>query len=105
MNPMDFLKNMQNIQSRVTEMQDKMKTITVTGSSGGEMVKVEMDGQMTVRKVTIAPEVVDPEDVGMLEDLVLAALTDALARVKEKMQEEMSSITGGMNLPPGLFGM
>jgi len=105
MNPMDFLKNMQDIQSRVGEMQEKMKTITVTGSAGGEMVKVEIDGQMNVRKVDISPEVVDPDDVGMIEDLVLAAFTDALTNLRERMQEEMSALTGGMNLPPGLLGM
>ncbi len=105
MNPMDFLKNMQDIQSRVGEMQEKMKTITVTGSAGGEMVKVEIDGRMNVRKVDISPEVVDPDDVEMIEDLVLAAFTDALANLRERMQEEMSALTGDMNLPPGLLGM
>lgn len=105
MNPMDLLKNFQNIQSQLGDVQERMKNITVTGSSGGEMVKVEIDGQMSVRKVQIAPEVVDPEDVGMIEDLVLAAFTDALTNLREKMQEEMSAVTGGLNLPPGLFGM
>lgn len=105
MNPMDFLKNMQNMQSRLGEAQEKMKTIIVSGSAGGGMVSVELDGQMSVRQVSIAPEAVDPEDIGMLEDIVLAAFTDALANLKEKMQEEMTSITGGLDLPPGLFGM
>jgi len=105
MNPMDLIKNLQNMQSKVGEIQDKMKSITVSGSSGGEMVRVELGGDMTVRKVTIAPEAVDPGDIGMLEDLVLAAFTDALANLRDTMQQEMSAVTGGMNLPPGLFGM
>ena len=105
MNPMDIIKNLQNVQSKMGEVQEKMKAVTVTGSSGGEMVKIEMAGDMTIRNVTIAPEAVDPGDIGMLEDLILAAFTDALANVRDAMQQEMSSITGGLNLPPGLFGM
>ena len=68
------------------------------------MVSVDMNGQMEVTGIKIAPEAVDPEDIGMLEDLVFAAFSDASAKIKDKMKEEMSSITGGMNLPPGLFG-
>ena len=104
MNPMDLLKNFQNIQSRVGEMQEKMKALTVTGTSGGDMVRIDMNGQMEVTNVTISPEAVDPNDIGMLEDLVFAACADAFAKIKEKMSEEVSSLTGGMDLPPGLFG-
>ena len=68
------------------------------------MVQIEINGQMEVLKVTITPEVVDPEEITMLEDLVLAAFSDASAKIKEKIREEMSSITGGMNLPPGFMG-
>ena len=68
------------------------------------MVRIEINGQMEVLKVTITPEVVDPEEITMLEDLVLAAFSDASAKIKEKIREEMSSITGGMNLPPGFMG-
>jgi len=105
MNPMDLIKNFQNIQSRVGEMQEKLKDVTVAGTSGGDMVKIEMNGQMEVTKVTISPEAVDPDDIGMLEDLVFAAFSDAFAKIKEKMREEMSALTGGMNLPPGILGM
>ena len=104
-NPMELLKNFQNLQGKLNEMQEKMKSITVTGSAGGGMVQVEMDGSFSVTGVAIAPEVVDPNEREMLQDLVLAAFTDALARVKEKMKDEASSATGGMNLPPGLMGM
>lgn len=105
MNPMDLIKNFQNIQSRMGEMQEKMKSLVVTGTSGGGMVSVDMNGQMEVTGVKISPEAVDPEDIEMLQDLVFAAFSDASAKIKDKMKEEMSSITGGMDLPPGLFGM
>lgn len=103
-NPMELLKNFQNMQAKITEMQEKLKDVMVMGSSGGGMVQVEMNGQLAVTKVTIAKEVVDPEDIEMLQDLVLGAVADALAKVKEKLKEEASSVTGGMNLPPGMMG-
>ena len=105
LNPMDLLKNFQNIQARMNEMQERLRDITVTGSAGGGLVRVTMTGQMSVSEVKIAPEVVDPNDVPMLQDLVMAAVTDALARVKEKMKEEAASVTGGLQLPPGFMGM
>jgi hypothetical protein len=104
MNPMDLFKNLQNLQSQFSDMQEKLKAITVTGSSGGDMVRVEMNGQFEVLDVSISPEVVDPQDVGMLQDLMKAALTDAQAKVKDKMQEQMSELTGGMDIPPGFMG-
>ncbi len=104
MNPFDLLKQFQSLQGKMGEIQEKLKNISVTGSSGGGMVTVEMNGQMTVTKVNISPEVVDPNDVGMLEDLVLAAFTDASIKIKEKLQEELSELTGGLNLPPGFLG-
>jgi nucleoid-associated protein EbfC len=104
-NPMDLFKNLQGLQSRMGDMQERMQQITVTGSAGGDMVSIEMNGQMEVLSVRISPEAVDPEDIGMLQDLVLAAFTDASVKVKEKMRDELSSVTGGLNLPPGLLGM
>ncbi len=105
MNPMDIFKNFQNIQSRVNEIQDKLQNVTVTGFAGGDMVKVDMNGQMTVTGVTISPDAVNPDDIGMLEDLVLAAITDASVKIKEAIRQEMSGLTGGMDLPPGFMGM
>ena len=104
MNPMDMFKNLQNLQSQFGEMQEKLKDIKVTGTSGGEMVKVEMNGQMEVLSVHIEPEAVDPSDIKMLEDLVLAAMHNASSKVKAKLQEEAGNLTGGMNLPPGFMG-
>ena len=105
MNPMDIFKNFQNIQSRVNEIQDKLQNVKVTGFAGGDMVKVDMNGQMTVTKVTISPDAVNPDDIGMLEDLVLAAIIDASLKIKESIRQEMSGLTGGMDLPPGFMGM
>jgi hypothetical protein len=105
MNPMDLFKNIQNMQSKVSEIQEKMKDIRVTGSAGGDMVTVEMNGQMAVLDVKISPEAVDPQDVEMLEDLIQAAMVNATSKVKEKLQEEMSALTGGMPLPPGMLGL
>ncbi len=104
MNPMDMFKNLQNLQSQFGEMQEKLKEIKVTGTSGGEMVKVEMNGQMEILSVHIEPEAVDPSDVKMLEDLMLAALHNASSKVKEKLREEAGNLTGGMNIPPGFMG-
>lgn len=105
LNPFDLLKQLQGLQSKMGEMQEKLRAIRVTGSSGGGMVTVEMDGDMRVEKVTIAREAVDPSDIPMLEDLVLAALTDTLSRLKDRLRDEVSQATGGLDLPPGLFGM
>jgi hypothetical protein len=103
-NPFEMLKQLQGLQSRVGEIQEKLKSVRVTGSAGGGLVTVEMNGQMLVEKVTIAPEAVDPRDIPMLQDLVLAAMTDALERLKEKIRDEVSQATGMLGLPPGMLG-
>ncbi len=105
MNPFDLLKQFQDMQGKMGEIQEKMKTITVEGTSGGDMVRIMINGQMEVLSVQISKEAVDPDDIRMLEDLVLAAFTDAMHKIKEKLREEMSSLTGGIDLPPGLLGM
>jgi DNA-binding YbaB/EbfC family protein len=103
-NPFEMFKQLQGLQSRVGEIQEKLKAVKVTGSAGGGLVTVDMNGQMLVEKVTIAPEAVDPRDIPMLQDLVLAAMTDALERLKEKIRDEVSQATGMLGLPPGMLG-
>ena len=103
-NPFEMFKQLQGLQSRVGEIQEKLKAVRVTGSAGGGLVTVDMNGQMLVEKVTIAAEAVDPADISMLQDLVLAAMTDALERLKEKIREEVSQATGMLGLPPGMLG-
>jgi hypothetical protein len=104
MNPFDIMKNVQQLQGRMSEAQGKLKEVTATGTAGGDMVQVEITGEFAVTSVTIAPDAVDPDDIEMLQDLVRAAMSDAVFKVKEKIQEEMKSVTGGLNLPPGMFG-
>jgi DNA-binding YbaB/EbfC family protein len=104
LNPFELMKNLQDLQAKMGGMQEKLKTVRVTGSAGGGMVTVDLDGDLRVQKVTIAPEAVDPADIRMLEDLVLAALSDAHARLKDRLREEMAQATGIAGLPPGLFG-
>ncbi|ADK79247.1 YbaB/EbfC family nucleoid-associated protein [Sediminispirochaeta smaragdinae] len=103
MNPMDLFKNMQNLQSGMKDMQEQLKDIVVIGTAGGGMVVIEMNGQMQIIGVRIEREVVDPEDIGMLEDLVRAAFNDAFAKVREEMQNKLSGGLGNLNLPPDLL--
>ena len=103
-NPFEMLKNLQGLQAKMGEMQEKLKSVRVTGSAGGGMVTVELNGDLRAEKVTISPEAVDPSDIRMLEDLVLAAASDALARLKERLRDEMAQATGIAGLPPGMFG-
>jgi hypothetical protein len=104
-NPRDLLKQVQELQARMTQMQERLRDVRVTGTAGGEMVRLEIDGQFTVRGVTIAPEVVDRQEVRMLEDLIRAAFTDAVTKLKERLREETAALTGGMGIPPGLLGL
>jgi len=104
MNPMDLFKNLQNLQSQFGEMQEKLKHIQVSGTAGGEMVRIDMNGQMDITGVHIEPEAVDPDDIRMLEDLLMAAFHNASSKVKEKLQQEAGNLTGGMDLPPGFMG-
>jgi DNA-binding YbaB/EbfC family protein len=104
MNPFDIIKNFKHIQTSINDIQEKLKNVTVTGTAGGDMVRIDMNCSFDVLNVTISKEAVDPDDIQMLEDLVLAALTNAVNKVKEKMKEEMMPLTGGMNIPPGFMG-
>lgn len=104
-NPRDLFKQVQELQAKMAEMQERLRGIRVTGTSGGEMVRIEMDGQFAVRSVVISPEAVDPSDIRMLEDLVRAAFTDAMAKLKERLREETTALTGGMGIPPGMLGI
>ena len=96
----------QQMQSRMSEIQDRLEEKTTTAQAGGGMVEVTVDGKGNVRDVDIDPSVVDPEDVEMLEDLVLAAVSEAQRRAREAMEEEMKELTGGLPMSglSGLFG-
>ncbi len=103
-NPFDLLKQFGNVQERMQEIQARLGRLQVTGSAGGGMVQIELNGHLEVTRVTIAPEAVDPNDLPMLQDLLRAAFADALFKVKEKIREEVSAASGGLNLPPGFLG-
>lgn len=105
MNPFDLLKQFGNIQEKMKETQEKLKAVRVTGFAGGDMVQVELNGHLEVLAVRISAEAVDPADISMLEDLVRAAMSDALNRAKDRIREEMVSVGGGLNLPPGMMGL
>lgn len=97
------MKQMQKMQSDMAKMQDELKESLFEGSAGGGVVKVIVSGHKEVKEVVIDPSAVDPEDVEMLQDLVVAATNDAIRTAEKRMEEEMKKITGGMKLPPGLF--
>ena len=96
-----MMKQAQQMQSKMAEMQAKLAEAEVTGASGGGMVQVTMNGKGEVRKVAIDPKLVDPGDVEVLEDLIVAAAADAKAKVEQKVAEQMKELTGGLELPPG----
>lgn len=100
----NLMKQAQEFQSKMARLQDELKDKTVEASSGGGMVTVVVDGQQEIRSIKIDPEVIDPDDIEMLQDLILAAVNDGLNKAKEMANEEMGKLTGGLNLPniPGL---
>ena len=93
----------QQLQAKMTKLQESLDSEKVTASSGGGMVTVTVDGKGSVKQVKIDPTCVDPRDVEMLEDLVLAAVSEAQAKAQKRYEEEMRKVTGG--LPMGLPGM
>jgi len=99
-----LMKQLQEFQSKMSKLQEEAGNQTVESSSGGGMVTVVANGRQEILSVTIEKEVIDPEDSEMLQDLVLAAVNDALSKAKTMMNEEMGKLTQGMNLPniPGL---
>jgi len=97
-----MLKQAQELQGRMADMQAKLNDLEMTGSAGGGMVTVTLNGKGEMRQIKIDRSLIDPAEVEILEDLVVAAFNDAKARVEAHVQEEMSKLTGGMSLPPGL---
>lgn len=98
-----MMKKAQEFQKKMKAMQDDLADRVVEGTSGGGMVTAQVNGQQELVAIKIKPEVVDPEDVEMLEDLVTVALTQALQKAKELNDGEMKKLTGSMGLPPGLL--
>ncbi len=97
----NLMKQAQEMQSKMSELQERLAEVELTGNAGGDMVRVTVNGRNEVRAVKIDPALAKPEDVEMLEDLLVAAFADARVKVEARMREEMSKLTGGIDLPPG----
>ncbi len=94
-----LMKQAQKMQDRILKVQEEMAEKTIEASAGGGMVTVIANGRQEIVSIKVEKEVVDPDDVEMLEDLILAAVNDALKKSQQMMAEEMQKITGGMNIP------
>lgn len=103
-NPADLMNNIKNMQSQMKDVQSKLHTISAEGSSGGGLVKIVMNGEMIVQKITIDPICVDQRDIVMLQDLIIAAMNSAHANIKEKIQEEVG-LPGNLDIPFDFGGL
>ena len=101
MNMQSMMQQAQKMQASMAKMQEELEEREVEAAAGGGVVKVAT-GKKNIKSITIAPEVVDPDDIEMLEDLITAAVNEAMNMAEEMVQTEMGKITGGMNLG-GLF--
>ncbi len=95
----DMMKQFQQMQAKMEEIQAELERTEVEGTSGGGMVKVTINGKMDVTGISIDPEVVDPDDVEMLQDLIMAAVKQAKEKAQQLQTEKMSALTGGLNIP------
>ena len=98
-----MMKQAQAMQAKMAKMQEELGEMQMEGSSGGGMVQVTVNGKQEILSIKINPEVVNPEEVDILEDLIMAAITDARDKASKAMEEAMSKVTGGLGLPPGLL--
>lgn len=94
-----MMRQAQQLQKRIAELQSELESATVETTAGGGVVSVVVSGKMTVESISIDPEVVSPEDVDILEDLVTAAVNEGLAKAQEMANSRMSELTGGLNIP------
>jgi len=97
-----LMKQAQEMQTKLQQVQERLAEATVSGASGGGMVQVTLDGKGAMRSIRIDPSLMSKDDKEVLEDLIVAACADAKAKVEAYVREEMSKLTGGLNLPPGM---
>lgn len=95
----NLMKQAQKMQAEMARIQEELKEATVESSTGGGMVKVVMTGDQRVERVSIDPAAVDPDDIGMLEDMIVAAMNEASRQALELANRRMAEVTGGFNLP------
>jgi DNA-binding YbaB/EbfC family protein len=102
MNIANMMKQAAQMQAKMAEMQKRAESMEVSGEAGAGMVRITLSGKGDVRRVQIDPKLVDPAEIEMLEDLVVSAHADAKRKLDAMMADEMSKVTGGMELPAGL---
>jgi DNA-binding YbaB/EbfC family protein len=95
----NMIRQAQQLQQEMAKIQEELETATVEASSGGGMVKAVITGKQTVASITIDPQAVDPEDVELLEEIVMAAVNEGLQKAQDLASQKMSAITGGLNIP------
>ena len=98
----EMMKQAQKMQAKVAEVQDQLNTLEVEGVSGGGLVKVIVNGKGAIKSIKIDPTLLDPQEVEILEDLLVAAVRDAQTKAEEKAAQEMDKVTGGLKLPGGM---
>ncbi len=98
----NIMKQAQQMQARIARVQQELETREVEAAAGGGMVTARVNGKQQILDLKIEKDVVDPEDVEMLQDLILAAVNEAIKKSQDMIQEEMNKVTGGMNIP-GMF--
>lgn len=97
-----MIKQAQKMQDQITELQEDIEARDFSATAGGGAVEVVLTGKKTIKSLTLKPEVVDPEDIEMLQDLIISAVNEAVNNIESTTEAEMSQITGGVSLP-GLF--
>jgi len=95
----NLMKQAQKMQRQMEEMQEEMESKTLETTSGGGAVKIVISGKKEIKSIELSPDIVDPDDVEMLQDLIIAAVNEAVRQADEMTNREMGKITGGMNLP------
>ena len=99
MNMQEMMKQARKMQEQLAQAQESMKDVTIDASAGGGMVKATVNGDLELVSIQIDPDALDPEDVDLLQDMIVAAVNEAIRGVSEVASKQMSSITGGLNVP------
>ena len=99
----NMMKQVQKMQKQMAKLQEELAARTLEVTSGGGMVRVEVNGKKELVDLEVDPAAVDPDDLEMLQDMIIAAVNEGLRKVDEMVMQEMQKVTGGLKLPPGLF--
>ena len=95
----NMIRQAQQLQQKMAKVQEELESATVEASSGGGMVKAVVTGKQTIAAITIDPQAVDPDDIELLEEMVMAAVNEGLQKAQDLATQKMSAITGGLNIP------